>query len=256
MRAKPILTAALLLSCVPAADAKQPDAPYLAPAQVPDGVAILPPPSAPGSATAEADRELFLRTRRLAGSARWMIATEDAENAPLDRYACAMGMALTPASAPAVAHLLDKAGTGAMVDAVKTRYHSPRPYLGTDAPICQPRTAHLAANGDYPSGHAANGWLEALILATLVPDRSTQILTRARQYGESRIVCGVHSRSAVEAGWMAGSAAFATLMGGSKSFQPDLKRAADELASIRHGSARPDPRRCAAEAAALATPLQ
>jgi len=166
-----------------------------------------------------------------------------------------MGMALTPATAPALAHLLDKAGTGALVDPVKRHYQAPRPYLGTDAPICQERTPELAANGDYPSGHAANGWLEGLILARLIPERASAILTRARQYGESRMVCGVHSRSAVEAGWMAGSAMFVTLEGASPAFRRDLKGAANELASIGRSAAKPDPARCAAEGAALAVPL-
>ena len=239
----------------PAAAQSDADGPYLDPSFVPDGVEILPPPPAPDSAAALADRAFFKATRKLRGTERWRIATDDVENAPLDRYACAMDMALTPATAPALAHLLDKAGTGDLVGSVKRHYQVPRPYLGTEAPICQPRTAELAANGDYPSGHAANGWLEGLILARLVPGRATQILTRARQYGESRAVCGAHSKSAVEAGWMAGTVMFATLQGGSIGFQRDLKRAVQELRSIGTSAAKPDPTRCAAEAAALATPI-
>lgn len=251
-RWQPALSAVLALGTIAAAPAEE-DALYLAPAFVPDGLAILPPPPAPGSPQAKADRAIFENTRRLEGSPRWKIATDDVENAPLDRYACAMNMVLTPATAPALAHLLDKAGTGDLVGKVKDHYKAPRPYLGTRAPICQPRTPHLDGNGDYPSGHAANGWLEGLILATLIPERATQILTRARQYGESRAVCGVHTMSAVEAGWMSGSAMFATLTGDSNGFRRDIGRARNELASIGSSAPKPDPVRCAAEAAALAT---
>jgi acid phosphatase (class A) len=227
------------------------DTPYLLPAVVPQGIRILPPPPVQGSAAARADRTIFTATRKLKGSARWRIASEDVENTPLDRYACALGMHLTPATAPALAHLLDKAGTGAVVDPVKKHYAIKRPYLGTDAPICQARTAELAANGDYPSGHAANGWLEGLILAELVPERATAILARARAYGESRAVCGAHSASAVRAGWLAGSATFAALQA-SKNFRQDRDAAERELASIGTGAEKPDPGRCAADAMALA----
>lgn len=240
-----------MLALPVAALAGQADAPYLARQAVPDGIAILPPPPMPGSAAAKLDRTVFAATRKLVGSPRWRIATEDVKNAPLDRYACAMNMQLTPATAPALAHIVDKIGTGDTVDPVKAHYAVPRPYLGTNAPICQPKTAHLAANGDYPSGHAANGWLEGLVLAQLVPDRASRILARARAYGESRAVCGAHSLSAVEAGWMAGSATFAVLQA-SPDFRRDLNLASRELTSLGRAAARPDATRCAAEAAALA----
>lgn len=131
---------------------------------------------------------------------------------------------------------------------VKAHYQARRPYLGTDAPICEAKTAHLAGNGDYPSGHAANGWLEGLILAELVPDRAGPILARARAYGESRAVCGSHSASAVRAGWMAGSAMFA-MLNATPAFQHDLAEARAELASTR--AIPPDAARCIAERATL-----
>jgi acid phosphatase (class A) len=248
MRTILLLAAALVLT---ATGQTADTGPYLTPDRMPDGVAILPPPPAPGSAAARADRAIFEATRKLQGTPRWRIATEDVSNAPLDRYACALGMKLDAGRAPALAHVLDRAGTGEMVNRVKAHYQVRRPYLGTEAAICEPKTRHLAENGDYPSGHAANGWLEGLILAELVPDRATAILARARAYGESRAVCGSHSASAVQAGWMAGSAMFAVLVG-TPGFQRDLKAARDELASIGPGAAVPDPRQCKAEQAALA----
>jgi acid phosphatase (class A) len=37
-------------------------------------------------------------------------------------------------------------------------------------------------------------------MAELAPDGATEILVRARAFGESRLVCGVHNLRAVEAG--------------------------------------------------------
>ncbi|WP_448661298.1 acid phosphatase [Sphingomonas sp. CJ20] len=242
---------ALLLALVAAAPV-QDSGPYVPAAQAPDGLAILPPPPVPGSIAARADRAIFEQTRKLVGSPRWKIATDDVTNAPLDRFACAMGVQLTKAEVPALMRLLDRSGTGAVVNPVKAHYQSPRPYLGTDAPICEPKTAHLAQNGDYPSGHTANGWLEALILAELMPDRATAILARGRAYGESRAVCGSHSRSAVEAGWLAGATMFAVL-NGTPAFQSDLAAARAEIAARRDAAAKPAPAQCDAERSALST---
>lgn len=225
--------------------------PYLRPERMPDGVAILPPPPVPGGPQAVADRAIFAATRRLAGTPRWAVATDDVTNAPLPRYACAMGLALDATRAPALARLLDRSDSGGLVERVKSAYHVQRPYIGTDAPVCEPRTAHLAANGDFPSGHTANGWVEAQILAELIPARAGEILARGRAYGESRAVCGSHTLSAVEAGWLAGSSVF-VMLHATPAFRRDLAAARAELARIAATAPRPDPERCAAEAQALA----
>ncbi len=226
---------------------------YLSAEATPDGVRILAPPPSPGSALAVADRRVFAATRRLRGSPRWKLATADVDTDAFEHFACALGVKLTARTAPALARLLDRAGTAGVVDPVKQFYRTRRPYLRSSAPICQARTAALARNGDYPSGHAANGWMEALILAELAPDRATEILARGRAFGESRLICGAHSLSAVEAGWLAGAAATAALHG-SAEFRADLEAARDEMPRIRASAPAPDAAACRAEAAALATP--
>jgi hypothetical protein len=51
---------------------------------------------------------------------------------------------------------------------------------------------HLAANPAYPSGHTVYGYMESLLLALLVPERYHQMVTRAAEYGNDRIVLGSH----------------------------------------------------------------
>lgn len=247
IRAIAAAAAALLLAAPQAGDT----GPYLAPDAYPDGLQILPPPPATGSAAAALDLKIFRDTRRLAGSPRWQIATDDVTNDPLQRNACAMGLLLDAKRAPALAHLLDRAGTGPVVSRVKAAYQVPRPYLRTEGAICEAKTEHLAGNGDYPSGHTANGWMEALILAEVMPDRATAILARGRAYGESRAICGSHSKSAVEAGYMAGAVVFAALHA-APAFRNDVAAARAELATLRRSAPHPDAGQCAAEAAALA----
>ncbi|WP_294332805.1 phosphatase PAP2 family protein [uncultured Sphingomonas sp.] len=239
--------AALMLAAPQASDS----GPYLAPDQYPDGMAIVPPPPAMDSAAAALDLKIFRDTRKLEGSPRWRIATDDVTNDPLRRNACAMGLVLDAKRAPVLARLLDRAGTGPVVSTVKAAYQVPRPYLRTEGNICEAKTAHLAGNGDYPSGHTANGWMEALILAEVMPDRATAILARGRAYGESRAICGSHSKSAIEAGYMAGAVVFAALHA-APAFRRDVEAARAEVAALRSTAPRPGGEACAAEAAALA----
>jgi PAP2 superfamily len=51
---------------------------------------------------------------------------------------------------------------------------------------------HLATVPAYPSGHAAYGYMESLLLALSVPERYQQMVTRAAEFGNDRIVLGAH----------------------------------------------------------------
>jgi membrane-associated phospholipid phosphatase len=44
----------------------------------------------------------------------------------------------------------------------------------------------------YPSGHTTYGYAESLLLAILVPERYPEMVTRASEYGNDRIIIGAH----------------------------------------------------------------
>ncbi|MFX8852512.1 phosphatase PAP2 family protein, partial [Acinetobacter baumannii] len=74
----------------------------------------------------------------------------------------------------------------------KDHFERPRPFIAPGGAICtESDRAGLMKSYGYPSGHATFSWAVGLILAELVPDRATDILARARAFGESRVVCGV-----------------------------------------------------------------
>lgn len=50
----------------------------------------------------------------------------------------------------------------------------------------------LTDSPSYPSGHTTYGYTEALVLAILVPERYQQMIARAAEYGNNRIVLGAH----------------------------------------------------------------
>jgi acid phosphatase (class A) len=136
-----------------------------------------------------------------------------------------------------------------VVGQLKDFYKRKRPFLIDQGPICLPRTEELMKSFDYPSGHTTMSRVVGLLLAEIAPDRAVDILARARAFGESRVVCGVHTASAVEAGRTAGSAVVAALHS-SAAFEVALSAARVELTALRKKAA-PSGASCAAEGATL-----
>ena len=158
-------------------------------------------------------------------------------------------MTLDRTTAPSLYRLLDRAAydTRPETDAAKNHFVHVRPYIGNDQPICVARHTSLDRSPSYPSGHTTLGMSVALILAELAPDRSSALLARGRIFGESRIVCGVHWLSDVEAGYL-NAAGLVAVLHSSAAFRTDLQQAAGEVAAARkNASAAPDPASCAAE---------
>jgi acid phosphatase (class A) len=122
--------------------------------------------------------------------------------------------------------------------AAKPIYARARPYqrlrlahvCGRDGPSePDPDTSHRTS---YPSGHSAYGWTAALVLARVAPDRAAAILQRGLDYGESRVICGMHFPSDVAAGELVATAVVAHL-DRLPEFQHDLEAARREVAAAR-----------------------
>ncbi|VVT18759.1 Acid phosphatase (fragment) [Sphingomonas sp. EC-HK361] len=106
---------------------------------------------------------------------------------------------------------------------------------------------------DYPAGHTTLGWAWATILAELVPDRATPNMARGRAHGESRVVCGVHNASAVEAGRVTAAATLAAIES-DPAFLRDRAAARQEMDRLRRdpSAARPASSACSNEGALVA----
>lgn len=242
-----------------ASDPAKPDQPaykhYLPEALAPSTVAILPPPPSGHSAAEAADKAAFAATRILQNTPRWALATNDVAEgttALLDDFACVIGQRLEPNRIPALMTLLDRARLDVVrgVRETKRHYRRLRPFVGNQASICVEREQRLADSFSYPSGHASLGWTYALILASLLPEKATQFLIRGRLYGESRVVCGVHWMSDVDAARITASSVFAALQGNA-AFRADLERARTELSkALATEGTKPEAAICAREEAA------
>jgi acid phosphatase (class A) len=231
---------------------------YLGSDGVPNHAVFLPPPPDAASPLGTADIAVFRATRALENSPRWELAAHDNEvgqKALLGDYACALGLDLAASDTPAISRVTARANADLfpVIGAAKDLYARPRPFLEEPGPVCIMYSEAFAESGSYPSGHAAVGWLYALLLAQIDSEHAAEIMERGRAFGESRVVCGVHYATDIEAGRMISDSVFAALQA-SLEFQTDIAAARVELARLRNSSARADAAACAANALLLPTP--
>ena len=70
--------------------------------------------------------------------------------------------------------------------------------------------AGICTGGAFPSGHTTTAYQAGITLATLVPELAPEILARASENGNDRIVLGVHYPLDIVGGRISGEAALAT----------------------------------------------
>ncbi len=103
-------------------------------------------------------------------------------------------------------------------------------------------------------GHSTTGWIVGLVLSELWPDRKTEILLRAREFAESRVVCGVHSLGATQAGEALGRVIYERIQK-SSAYHRDVELARKEISREAADAGKPDSAACTEQRAALAAPL-
>ncbi|SDH63836.1 acid phosphatase [Propionivibrio dicarboxylicus] len=212
---------------------------YLQPDRIPDSRTFLPAPPTQDSAAFAADEAAYRRTRTLRDTPRWTLAQADAElrfPQAAGAFSCALGQTISVQETPHLAALLsrlraDVALTGA---GAKKHFQRQRPYLAHGDTSCTPEEKHKADS--FPSSHAAIGWAWALMLAELAPERRDVLLKRGLAFGDSRVICGVHWQSDVDAGRLVGAAAF-SLLHAEAEFVRQMRFAAREIRPPQAGQA-------------------
>lgn len=257
---KILLTLSLCLLVAPIAAAEQPanipaqsrlGSGYLKPANVPDALTLLPPPPAEGSKALALDRAAEARALLRYDTLRWQLAISDADlftPKATASFSCAAGVVIGLFATPKINAIMRKVGSdlGLSTYPVKNKYKRPRPFVGNGRPLCTPAYENvLRDDGSYPSGHAAIGFGWGMVLAEILPNRKSKLLSRGKSFADSRRVCNVHFKSDVEAGETMASAVFQALLV-DPVFQANLAAAKAEAKSLK--SVKPD---CTAEKAAL-----
>ncbi|BEM65160.1 MULTISPECIES: acid phosphatase [Serratia] len=208
---------------------------YLTPADYPNGAAILPPPPVEDSAAWKADVEIFYQLRKLRDTPRGRVAVEDA-NLSFDAIGRAFSDALgteisrkhTPHTHLLLSRLLTDAGYAS--NGAKKAYARIRPYSALRVDSCTPKEHNALSNdgGSYPSGHAVTGFVWAMTLTAMEPQRATELMHKGYEFGRSRLICGVHWASDVEAGRVLAAGAFARLQA-SAEYQQQFREAKREI---------------------------
>ena len=229
---------------------------YLERSQLPDSLALLSAPPAPGSVAQAADLEAHRRAAAQRQQPRWTMAAREASlkfPQAAETFSCTLDMPISQEHTPHLYTLLRRtmADAGLASYKAKDHYQRQRPFAALQETMCAPaEQAHLARDGAYPSGHAALGWAWALVLTSLAPERTDALLRRGRAFGENRVICGVHWQSDVDAGWMVGAATVARLQS-HPVFLAQMERARSEIQAARQQGLKSPRSDCAEEARAL-----
>jgi len=216
---------------VPAAEApptKQPvkHSLYFVDASVLDLSLILPPPPPQGSEITKSELQEIHRIEQTRTPEQIVAAQADDKEEDIFEYKKVIGEGFTADALPLTASLSSHVQNDQSVLGLptKVRFGRLRPYLyeGDFHPVCAtPKTPA------YPSGHAMSGYLHALTLIQIVPEKNEQIWKRADEYAYNRMICGAHYKSDIEASRQAAYVVFGYMLANPR-FAKELEAAREE----------------------------
>ena len=201
----------------------------------PHSLEFLPKPPSYQSVSFLRDQADYHKGYALKNTERWDIAKKDANlssvQALANRFSTAFGYEIskeqTPYTYRIIAEILHD--NGFIVNDAKQHYMRVRPFVFFHQESCTPESEKfLRKNGSYPSGHTTVGWSTALALSQINPSRANEILRRGYEYGQSRVICGAHWQSDVDAGRITRAALFARL-DSNHVFLSWIKKAQDKI---------------------------
>lgn len=196
---------------------------------------LLPGPPAAGSAAAAAELAEIHRLQESRTSEQITRAQADDAQEDIFIYRRQLGDGFTRENLPLTAKLSDHvhANEGVVVNPAKMFYHRARPYVAdkTLNPVCKVKTD--PNDFAYPSGHSTSGYLEALTLVMMVPEKREAILARADDYAHNRLVCGMHYASDIAASKLTAYATIGLMMN-NRQFEEELAAAKRETRRALH----------------------
>lgn len=215
-----------------------PDLYFLQADEVANSLELLPAPPQPGSILWMNDEAQYQWGKLQRNTPRGDQAAADARvggdgvpNAFSEAFGIKISKETTPEIYKLVLGMREDAGDLA-TRAAKNYYMRVRPFAFYHETTCNPeQQQELSTNGSYPSGHTAIGWATALVLSEINIDRQNEILKRGYEMGQSRVICGYHFQSDVDAARLVSSAVVARLHA-NKNFMAQLEKAKAEFARL------------------------
>jgi acid phosphatase (class A) len=205
-----ILVATSFVGSVQAADTKYGDYIFFKPGQLDLGKLLAPAPD-PLSERHMLDLAAVLDAQKTRTPAQIEQAVGD--NAlSIYRFADTLGPGFSAERLPKLDAFFKRVFNDSRILVLTSKdvWDRPRPYIASAE--VETVGARPNAPGSYPSGHAIFGYLSAILLANMVPEKAAALYARGHQYGANRVIAGVHFPSDLEAGRIAATAIAAGLM--------------------------------------------
>lgn len=202
---------------------------------------LLPAPPTLDSPEQKAEVEAILAAQKAAGAERIAQAVKDAKGTVFDMFGQVLGAHFTAAELPATARLFARLGNSeaAVVEAAQNVFDRKRPFAADGRVQVLPQASmmsvemaksqgeNLPTKGSWPSSRAARVTASAIVMSEIVPERKSELWSRAREYAESRVIAGMHYPQDLEMGYRAGTA-LAALLQADAEFKAEFAAARQE----------------------------
>ncbi len=187
---------------------------------------LVPDPPVPGTPAGRADLDAVIAAQTARTSASITQAQADRKRS-IKAFSGVIGGSFSSSQFPLTTELLDDAVDDArgIMGQSKAIWRRERPFkLDRSIMPCvkEPETA------SYPSSHATSGYVMALLLAEMLPEKAGAIRSRADEFANGRLVCGVHFPTDINAGRRAAEAIVVRLKA-DQQFSKDYSAARSEF---------------------------
>jgi acid phosphatase (class A) len=198
---------------------------YIDPSQV-DLVHVLAPPPAQDTDEGNADLAAVHAAQANRTDAEVKSAQAGAQETVF-RFADVMGPEFRAENLPFATSFFENvhADDEQSMTLAKSHFNRPRPFV-TD-PNIKPVVVQRP-NPSYPSGHSTFAYVNAILLADMVPEKAAAIFKRAAVFARNRVIAGVHYPTDIEAGRIAGATIDNVLLHEPR-FMADFARARGEV---------------------------
>jgi acid phosphatase (class A) len=189
---------------------------------------VLAPPPPTDSVEGKADLMAVLIAQQNRTKTQVNNAKADSDESVL-RFADVMGPGFDYNNLPFANGFFGRLSSDAdeAVAAAKAHFNRPRPFVldrHVEPVVGKPFSP------SYPGGHATFAYVNAIVLADMVPEKANAIFNRARSYANNRVIGGVHYPTDSEAGLISASV-IANVLLHEPRFLKDFARA---RAEVRH----------------------
>jgi acid phosphatase (class A) len=193
---------------------------------------LLAPPPAPNSAAQQRDMAAVLKVQRERTPEEVAAGRADLQESVF-RFADVLGTRFSEGNLPKTAAFFKAVNADAAMIASggKAFFRRARPFVVSSEVHPTVPSGEKAYYRAYPSGHATMGYLDGILLANMVAEKRAELFARGRQFGENRVVDGVHYPTDTEAGRLDGTVVAAALMRNPK-FNADFNAARAELRGV------------------------